>query len=47
MENETRGIKDIDKVRRQQQRAQEMEKRETDAAKYGSNEPALRVCILI
>lgn len=44
-ENDSRGIKDIDKVRRQQQRAAQMEKDELEAAKHGAGEPALRVNI--
>lgn len=42
-ENEHRGIKDIDKVRRQQEKAQEMERRELEAAKSGDGGPSLRV----
>lgn len=42
-ENESRGIKDVDKVRRQQQRAAQLEKDELEAAKHGTAEPALRV----
>ncbi|KAM8710472.1 hypothetical protein ACLKA7_017140 [Drosophila subpalustris] len=40
-ENETRGVKNLDKVRRQQQRAEEMERREEEAARQGGN-PTLR-----
>lgn len=46
VESESRGIKDVNKVKRQQQRSDEMEKRELEAAKYGSNQPALRVKII-
>lgn len=43
MESESRGIKDVDKVRRQQQKAEELAKREEEAAKYGSGgNPNLR-----
>lgn len=41
-EYESRGVKNLDKVRRQQQRAEEMERREEEAARQGGN-PTLRV----
>lgn len=44
-ENESRGIKDVDKVRRQQERAAQMEREELEAAKHGHAQPALRVNI--
>uniref|UniRef100_A0A6M2DRQ7 Uncharacterized protein n=1 Tax=Xenopsylla cheopis TaxID=163159 RepID=A0A6M2DRQ7_XENCH len=34
-ENESRGIKDIDKVRRQQQRAADLERRQNELDKQG------------
>nr|CAD7416788.1 unnamed protein product [Timema poppensis] len=34
-EQDSRGIKNVDKVRRQQQRKEEMERREEEAAKQG------------
>ncbi|XP_055846242.1 capping protein inhibiting regulator of actin dynamics [Episyrphus balteatus] len=34
-ENEQRGIKDPEKFRRQQERAEELERREKEAEKYG------------
>lgn len=42
-ESENRGIKDPEKVRRQQQRAADMERAEEDAAKQGPGNPSLRV----
>lgn len=42
-ETEQRGIKDPEKVRRQQQRAAEMEREELEAAKRGNGNPALKV----
>lgn len=43
-ENENRGIKDPEKVRRQQERAAKMERDELEAAKqHGANGPTLRV----
>lgn len=42
LEIENRGIKDPAKVKRQQQRAEQMERDELEAAKQG-NTPALRV----
>lgn len=44
-ESENRGIKDPEKVRRQQQRALELEQRELEAARHGDGGPALKVCI--
>ncbi|XP_017861508.1 PREDICTED: small VCP/p97-interacting protein [Drosophila arizonae] len=41
-ENESRGVKNLDKVRRQQQRALDMERREEVAARQGDNGPTLR-----
>ncbi|EDW18388.1 small VCP/p97-interacting protein [Drosophila mojavensis] len=41
-ENESRGVKNLDKVRRQQQRALDMERREEEAARQGDNGPTLR-----
>ncbi|XP_055642206.1 small VCP/p97-interacting protein [Toxorhynchites rutilus septentrionalis] len=41
VQNETRGIKDPEKVRRMQQKAQETEKREQEAAKMGNTQPVL------
>lgn len=43
MEMENRGIKDPEKVRRQQQRAAKMESDEIEAAKKGFGNPALKV----
>lgn len=45
IENENRGIKDPEKVRRQQQRAAKMELDELEIAKKGMANPALRVII--
>lgn len=42
-ETENRGIKDPEKVRRQQQRAADMERAELEAAKRGDGSPALKV----
>lgn len=42
-ESENRGIKDPEKVRRQQQRAAQMEKDELEAAKHGAGNPSLKV----
>ncbi|XP_055373519.1 uncharacterized protein LOC129606913 [Condylostylus longicornis] len=42
LENERRGIKDPEKFKRQQAKAQEMEKREMEAAKIGGGNPNLR-----
>lgn len=42
-ENENRGIKDPEKVRRQQQRAAQIEKDELEAAKLGAGNPSLKV----
>lgn len=43
-ENETRGIQDPEKVKRLQQRAADTERRENEAAKYGSGgAPVLKV----
>lgn len=44
MEIENRGIKDPEKVKRQQQRAAKMEQDEIEAAKKGLGGPGLRVC---
>lgn len=41
-ESENRGIKDPEKVRRQQEKAAELERRELEAAKQGGN-PTLKV----
>ncbi|ALC43628.1 CG32039 [Drosophila busckii] len=41
-ENETRGVKNLDSVRRQQQRTAELERREAEAARQGGNSPTLR-----
>lgn len=43
LENENRGIKDPDKVRRQQLRAEEVERREEEAWRSGGGQPNLRV----
>lgn len=43
VENESRGVKNLDKVRRQQQRAADMERREEEMARQGGNSPTLRV----
>ncbi|XP_037906837.1 uncharacterized protein LOC119648986 [Hermetia illucens] len=42
LENENRGIKDPDKVRRQQLRAEEVERREEEAWRSGGGQPNLR-----
>lgn len=42
-ESENRGIKDVDKVRRQQEKALELERREMEAAKLGDAGPTLKV----
>ncbi|XP_062534110.1 uncharacterized protein LOC134203249, partial [Armigeres subalbatus] len=42
VENESRGIKDVDKVRRMQQKAEETARREDEAARMGGGQPALR-----
>ncbi|XP_053696217.1 small VCP/p97-interacting protein [Sabethes cyaneus] len=42
VQNETRGIKDPEKVRRMQQKAQELEKREEEAARIGGFQPTLK-----
>lgn len=47
VENESRGVKNLDKVRRQQQRAADMERREEEMARQGGNSPTLRVSQLI
>uniref|UniRef100_U5EYK7 Small VCP/p97-interacting protein n=1 Tax=Corethrella appendiculata TaxID=1370023 RepID=U5EYK7_9DIPT len=39
---ENRGIKDPAKVKRMQERAADLEKRELEAAKHGNQEPTLR-----
>lgn len=45
-ENESRGIQDPEKVKRLQQRAADTERRENEAAKYGSGgAPVLKVNI--
>lgn len=46
-ESENRGIKDPEKVRRQQQRAAQMEKDELEAAKHGAGNPSLKVALLV
>lgn len=46
-ESENRGIKDPEKVRRQQQRAAQMEKDELEAAKHGAGNPSLKVALRI
>lgn len=43
IENESRGIKDLDKVKRQQQRDAERERIEGEMAKQGSGNPNLKV----
>lgn len=43
IENESRGIKDIDKVRRQQQKAAELEKRQNEIDRQGGGGDLLRV----
>lgn len=43
VENETRGIKDPEKVRRMQQKAEETARREEEAARMGGGQSALRV----
>lgn len=45
LENESRGIKDLDKVKRQQQRDAERDRIESEMAKHGSGNPNLKVCI--
>lgn len=45
MENANRGLKDPEKVRRQQQRATKLEQNELEAGKYGNN-ATLRVTLL-
>lgn len=42
-ENENRGIKNPDKVRRMQDRAAQLEKSEQEAAKLGGTNPSLKV----
>ncbi|XP_019529930.1 small VCP/p97-interacting protein [Aedes albopictus] len=42
VENETRGIKDPEKVRRMQQKAEETARREEEAARMGGGQSALR-----
>ncbi|XP_026477819.1 small VCP/p97-interacting protein [Ctenocephalides felis] len=42
IENESRGIKDIDKVRRQQQKAAELEKRQNEIDRQGGGGDLLR-----
>uniref|UniRef100_A0A0K8TNU3 Small vcp/p97-interacting protein n=1 Tax=Tabanus bromius TaxID=304241 RepID=A0A0K8TNU3_TABBR len=42
IENETRGIKDPEKVRRQQMRAERMEQQEEEMAKQGLGNPSLK-----
>ncbi|XP_055545701.1 uncharacterized protein LOC129730410 [Wyeomyia smithii] len=42
IQNETRGIKNPEKVMRMQYRAQEIEKREEEAARIGGGQPSLR-----
>ncbi|XP_058447037.1 small VCP/p97-interacting protein [Malaya genurostris] len=42
VQNETRGIKDPEKVRRMQQKAEEMERREQEAARMGGGQPVLK-----
>lgn len=43
LENENRGIKDPEKVRRMQERAAKIEAEELEAAKRGIGNPALKV----
>lgn len=42
-ETENRGIKNPEKVRQMQERAAKLEKQETEAAKLGMGQPALKV----
>lgn len=42
VENETRGIKDPERVKRQQMRSEEVQRREEEAARMGG-QPTLRV----
>ncbi|KAH8259814.1 hypothetical protein KR026_011409 [Drosophila bipectinata] len=42
-ENESRGIKNVDSVRRQQQRAEDLARREEEAARQGQGQSNLRV----
>lgn len=43
LENESRGIKDLDKVKRQQQRDAERDRIESEMAKQGSGNANLKV----
>lgn len=45
--NELRGIKEINKVRKPQNRSKEEQKREIEAAKNSTNERILRVILFI
>ena len=45
LENENRGIKDPDKVRRNQLKAEELERRENEAARMGGGQPTLKVSL--
>lgn len=47
VENESRGIKDLDKVKRQQQRDAERERIESEMAKAGSGNTNLKVRFLL
>ncbi|EJY57595.1 AAEL005601-PB [Aedes aegypti] len=42
VENETRGIKDPERVRRMQQKSEETARREEEAARMGGGQSALR-----
>lgn len=43
LENEKRGVKDPEKVRRMQERAAKLEQEELEASKRGVGNPSLRV----
>lgn len=42
-EQQSRGLKDAEAAKRHQQRVSEIERREREAAKAGTSEPALKV----
>lgn len=44
LEDEARGIKNIDKVKRMQQRSEEIEKREKELQREGGGGATLKVC---
>lgn len=46
-ENQGRGIKDVEKVTRMEQRSREIERLEEEAAKKGLGKPDLRVVFII